>query len=549
MKIHTTSYGLARREKEGSQDSFQVRAWDETVIAVVADGVGGARAGREASARIVESLVRDYSQRPRSWSPEKSLAEFTRLVNQRLYLDSINRYGAPELVSTLTVAVLEGDKLYGLNVGDSRIYLARSGVLRQLSTDHIVNEGTFRHVLSRAIGMAPDVEPTFFETDVLDGDVALLCTDGVSNVLDGETLRTRLDHRCSARVIVHDAREKATPEELDDMSAVVLEIAETGKLRRMSEEVLEIPAQLARGDVVEGYALLKPFQHSDRVWLASREGVRYTIKFAPVEAGSNEAVLHAFTKEVWHATRLQHPAFPKAFIPRDARTRCYVMEFVEAPSLKTLLGSRRLAVEESIALGRFLLRTSQYLLQLDLVHGDIKPENILVLSGYDAIDFRLVDFGSVTELFSVTSRAGTASYLAPERFREKPISEHTEIYAIGVTLYEALTGSFPYGEIERFQTPHFHAAQDPARRNPNLPAWLCAVLLRATASDPALRYQSYSEMLFDLERPDQVAPFHRPGAPLLERNPLLLLKLVCGVLLIACIYLLVKLCRAGVPLF
>ena len=77
----------------------------------------------------------------------------------------------------------------------------------------------------------------------------------------------------------------------------------------------------------------------------------------------------------------------------------------------------------------------------DLVHGDVKPENVLVLRSYDAVDFRLVDFGSVTELFSITSRAGTASYLAPERFHEAPISERTEIFAIGVTLYEALTGA------------------------------------------------------------------------------------------------------------
>ena len=59
----------------------------------------------------------------------------------------------------------------------------------------------------------------------------------------------------------------------------------------------------------------------------------------------------------------------------------------------------------------------------------------------------------MTEFFSVTSRAGTASYLAPERFQEAPISERTEIFAIGVTLFEALTQAFPFGEIERFQTP------------------------------------------------------------------------------------------------
>ena len=68
--------------------------------------------------------------------------------------------------------------------------------------------------------------------------------------------------------------------------------------------------------------------------------------------------------------------------PERAIHRFYAMEFIEAPSLKTLLRSRRLAVDEAVALGKFLLAAAQYLLQFDLVHGDLKPENILVLSDF-----------------------------------------------------------------------------------------------------------------------------------------------------------------------
>ena len=82
-----------------------------------------------------------------------------------------------------------------------------------------------------------------------------------------------------------------------------------------------------------------------------------------------------------------------------------------------------------MALAKFLLSASQFLLGFDLVHGDLKPENILVLKRGDTLDFKLIDFGSISEIFSVTSRAGTLSYLAPERFHAAPISERTEIYA------------------------------------------------------------------------------------------------------------------------
>jgi serine/threonine protein phosphatase PrpC len=543
-----TSFGTARSDKSDSQDAFEVKSWGETVIAVVADGVGAALAGKEASKRAVRSLVSNYAERPRTWSPQKSLAEFTRLLNQRLYQDSIARFGAPEMVSTLSVAVVEGDRLYGLNVGDSPVYLSRNRELRRLSDDHVIDKGALKHVLSRALGLSAEVEPHCFEIELADGDVALLCTDGVSNVLDDEAIGTQLGKRCGARTIVANAREKAAPELLDDMSAIVLDIAETGKLKSVSELPLVIPASLHKGDVIDGFKLLKAFQYSDRVWLAERGGQLFTLKFAPLEARDDEAVLHGFIKEQWNATRLKAEFFPKAFVPENCTTRCYAMEFIEAPSLKTLLRSRRLSVEEAIALGKFLLAASQYLMGFDLVHGDVKPENILVLTGRDAIRFKLVDFGSITELFSVISRAGTATYLAPERFHEAPISERTEIFAIGVTLYEALTGAFPYGEIERFQTPHFHAAKRPAMINPNIPLWLEALLLRATAPESERRYSYYSAMLFDLEHPEQIEPFHRKDAPLLERDPLLFYKAGFFVFLGLFLYLLLKLLSSGVRL-
>src|SRR5205823_103283 len=121
---------------------------------------------------------------------------------------------------------------------------------------------------------------------------------------------------------------------------------------------------------------------------------------------------------------------------------------------------------------------------------------------------------------STTTRAGTASYLAPERFDEAPISERTEIFAIGVTLFEALTNTFPYGEIERFQKPHFHAPKRPASLNANIPPWLDSLLLRAICADSQHRYQNFSEMLFDLDHPEKVLPFHYRSATWIERHPL-----------------------------
>ena len=541
MRVHSSSFGLAQNAGPLSHDFFLVKAWQETVIAVLADGAGTSDQSREAAERAVHSLVSNYEMRPRTWSPAKALTEFTTRINRMLHQDSLTRFGEPELITTLSVAVIEGDRLYGLNVGDSRVYLSRAGRLTRLSIDHVAQGHGFNHVLGRALGLAPEVEPHLFGAELKDGDIALLCSDGVYNVLDEGLLAEKLHCRSVARSIIAEAQERVTPQTNDDLSAIVLDIQTTGKLRAEGAVPQQIPAKLRQGQVIDGFTLIRPFQFCDRVWLATREGKRFALKFAPIEAHDSEELAHLFTKESWNATRLQDTRFfPAAFVPDGATSRYYAMEFIEAPSLSTLLRSRRLAVDEAVALGKFLLAASQYLLRFDLVHGDLKPENILTLSDFHGIQFRLVDFGSITELFSLVSRAGTASYLAPERFHEAPISERTEIFSIGVTLFKALTGAFPFGEIERFQTPRFHEAKRPTILNPNLPPWLEAVLLRALSPRAERRYQNYSEMLFDLEHPAQVTPFYAENLPLLERDPLrfyrtgffLLLAIVFGLLLV-----------------
>jgi serine/threonine protein kinase len=521
VKILSTSFGLARNEDCESHDAFAVKSWEDTAIAVLADGAGSSRQALEASRRAVNSFVMNYKSRPRSWTPHQALGELTRLINRTLHQDSLARFGEPELITTLSIAVIEGDRLYGLNVGDSRVYLAHGNRLAQLSRDHVAGRPGLNHVLDKAIGLELDIEPHVFEVGVEDGDIALLCSDGVSNVLDEDLLLAKLSAGDAARSIVCSARELSKSETRDDVSAIVLNIQETSKLQTEKQLPLKIPESLRKQDIIEGFTLVKPFQHNARVWLATRNNQRFTLKFAPVEARGNEETLTLFIKEIWNATRLREPRFfPAAFVPERATTRLYALEFIDAPSLKMLLRSRRLAVDEAIALGKFLLAAAQHLLQFNLVHGDIKPDNILVISGYDTNHFKLIDFGSVTEVFSITSRAGTASYLAPERFTGGAISERTELFAIGTTLFEALTNALPFGEIERYQTPSFRAIKRPVSFNPNLPPWLESVLLRATSPDPELRYQNYSEMLFELEHPNRVAPFHAKGSALLTRDPL-----------------------------
>lgn len=526
-------------EGSPSSDAFAVESWNETVVAVLCDGAGTGTPAREAAQRAVQSLIENYQARPRSWSPQRALGEFTQRINRALHQESLARFDRAEMVATLAAAVIEGDRLYGVNVGDSKVCLARDGSFRVLSQDHVDAPGG--HVLTRALGLAPDIEPHLFDVELRDGDVAFLCSDGVANHHSAGSLGAALAGHDTARSIVKSARAAARAETMDDMSAIVLEIAQTGKLRAMNERPLAIPETLRKGDVIDGCELVRSFAGSDRVWLAEKDGTRLVMKFAPREAIGSEAHRDAFARETWNAVRLQAECFVRAHEPAGQTARYYVMEFVDAPGLATVLEARRLSVDSAIALGRFLCESSQVLLRHDLAHGDIKPENILCIGDYAKLAFKLVDLGSAAELFSVTSRAGTPSYMAPERFHSAPVSERTEIFSIGVTLYQSLTGALPYGRIERFQTPVFHAPKRPARINPNVPPWLEAVILRAIARKADQRYQHFSELAYDLAHPDRVEPWFEDSAPLLERNPLAFYRAGFYILLVLALWMLLKL--------
>src|SRR4051794_16483925 len=85
VKLRSTTHGISRDEGSPSSDAYAVRAWGETVVAVLADGAGAGEPAREAARRAVRSLVENYEARPRTWSPQRALREFTQLVNRTLY--------------------------------------------------------------------------------------------------------------------------------------------------------------------------------------------------------------------------------------------------------------------------------------------------------------------------------------------------------------------------------------------------------------------------------------------------------------------------------
>jgi len=518
----TSAFGLAKGKELVSDDFFAVRIFDDIAIGIVCDGVGSADKGAEASRRIVNNLINNFKNRPQSWSIEKSLETFIRNINSILYRESIEQYERPELLSTLSIVVVAGNRLYGANVGDSPIYLIRDNNIQQLSFNQVSDEPGMEHVLLQAIGMDEDVEPYFFENNLKPNDTLLLCSDGLSNILDENEIKSRIS--LGANGLVKYASKSVDDNLPDDTSAVIIKFNGATQFSQLKQAKLEIPQTLKKGQIIDGYHLIKPLIQNERTWLVQKHGQNYVMKFPVVEAKDDEKLLDLFVKEAWNAKRLKAGFFPKAAIPKNRSMRYYIMRYIEGISLKEFIKKRPLNIEDAVNLAKMLLHASSYLLKFDLVHGDIKPENIIVTQRHGKIVFKLIDFGSIVETFSISSRAGTPSYLAPERFNAEAISEQTEIFAIGITLYEALTQKLPYGEIEPFQTPTFKSAKPLRYYNKMVPAWLESLVMNAIEPDKSRRYSLYSEMEYQLTHPEKVKPYFQQNTSIFEKNPVQLYR-------------------------
>ncbi|MCW8838755.1 MAG: protein kinase [Thiovulaceae bacterium] len=518
--IKTSGFSLAKGKNLTGDDFYDVKTIGNLTIGIVCDGVGSADAGAEAAKRVTTYLMNNFKIRPKSWSIEKSIKSFTKSINSILYEESILNYERAELVTTLTIVVIEGNKLYGANVGDSRVYLYRDNTINQLSFDHSMNEVGYENVLVQAIGIDKEVEPYYFENIIQKDDKILLCSDGLYSIMSDNRLENGISLGASS--LVKKASKLVEDNLADDTTAVVIEITQTSQIEELKHERVEIPKSLSVKQTIDGYTLEKSLIQNERTWLCSKKNKQYVLKFAPTEAIEDERILDLFVKEAWNAKRLKADFFPKAVIPKNRSARYYVMQLFDGEDLDSYLSNKSLTIDDGVELASTLLNMLQYLLKFDLVHGDIKPHNIMISKDEkENLKFKIIDFGSITEIFSKNTRAGTPSFLSPERFRDESISETSEIFAIGVTLYLALTGKYPYGEIEPFQNPNFKEAKKPSKYNKNIPLWLESIILRSISIDKDARYQNYSEMVYELSNPQKVKPYFSKNTPLIEREPVL----------------------------
>jgi serine/threonine-protein kinase len=244
------------------------------------------------------------------------------------------------------------------------------------------------------------------------------------------------------------------------------------------------------------------------VYLAEDQelGRRVAIKILNGRHANDDQFIERFRREAKNAAALNHPNIVSIYDRGEAEDTYYIaMEFLDGRTLKELIVGRGAApINVAIEYARQILSALRFAHRHGIVHRDIKPHNVLV-DGDGRV--KVTDFGiaraGTSQMTETGSIVGTAQYLSPEQARGGEVDPRSDLYSLGIVLYELLTGKTPFDGETPVEIAMKHlstAPKPPSTLRPDVPRELDMVVLRALAKNPDDRYQSADQMEADLER-------------------------------------------------
>jgi eukaryotic-like serine/threonine-protein kinase len=244
------------------------------------------------------------------------------------------------------------------------------------------------------------------------------------------------------------------------------------------------------------------------VYLAEDEelGRRVAIKILNDRHANDEQFVERFRREAKNAAGLSHPNIVSIYDRGEAEGTYYIaMEYLDGRSLKELLIARGpMPIDDAVSYTRQILNALRFAHKKGVVHRDIKPHN--VMADPDG-RLKVTDFGiaraGASQMTEAGAIVGTAQYLSPEQARGSPVDQRSDLYSVGVVLYEMLTGHVPFtGEtpVEIAMKHLSEAPRPPSTMRPDVSPDLDMIVLRALAKNPDDRFQSAEEMDAELAR-------------------------------------------------
>src|SRR6266436_1610868 len=298
---------------------------------------------------------------------------------------------------------------------------------------------------------------------------------------------------------------------------------------REEEQTAQMTTTYTPGTRIDHYEIICLLGHGgmNRVYLAedvlNRQKV--VLKFPNDDLIGNVAIFERYKREAEIGSRLDHPHVQRLLNNGEKRSEHYlVMEYIQGRSLREVMEEHApdlLPQAEAIRLTMQICDALAYCHGHGVFHRDIKPENIMI---QDDGSIKIIDFGVAllegarrVTWRGLSGTVGTPDYMAPEQLRGERGTASSDIYAVGVVLYEMLCGRVPFEGENVFAVMNQHVSQDPPsilQFNPTLPSALVTVVMRAIRRNPDKRYHSIEDLLHDLRNLDEVAPVqYQPDTP------------------------------------
>jgi serine/threonine-protein kinase len=248
-----------------------------------------------------------------------------------------------------------------------------------------------------------------------------------------------------------------------------------------------------------------------------RTGQKVAIKVPHPEMEADPLLFDRFRREEEIGKSLQHPGVMKVFADPDRSQMYMVMEWVDGRLLRKILDEHpKLPPERAIKITLGILDALQYIHDHGVVHRDLKPENVMV---DDQDSIKLIDFGIASNSGSrrltfakLSQTMGTPDYISPEQVKGKRGDARSDLYAVGVMLYEMLTGKVPFTGPNPFVIMNDRLVNNPMpprEIDPSISPQLQEVIYRAMERDWKNRYLKASEFAWDLQHLDQVGVAER----------------------------------------
>lgn len=534
FKASIATHTEAGSKKSINEDAIGFRVPEDGLlatkgaVAVVADGVSSAEAGKEAARRSVEAVLDNYFVTPELWSVKHAIQKTLTSLNSELY--DLGREMPDEArgyICTLSLLVIKSHLAYLFHVGDSRIYRlsARDGSFSQLTRDHVASISNEKQYLIRAMGMdtALNIDASTVEID--QGDIFYLDSDGIHDFLDDTQVREIIeqgqgDLQKACESLVERALQAGSD---DNLSCCLLRIDQLGVEEKadFSERLtrLPFPPELRPGLKIDGYEVLQELWASERSQLYfvrdMETGEELVMKTPSANYVDDPAYIERFIAEEWIGSRIHHDNVVSIVPPKSDGQHFlyYLMEKVPGITLQQWIAENPEArpsliaqIILEIANGLFAMHAEQ------VVHQDLKPGNIMILPDGK---IKIVDFGAVyapglQEIFNPFEREialGTLDYADPSyRFGINTYIKG-DIYSLAIIAYEMFTGGqLPYGKrMERCKTleDFYQLEYVPSYQHREIvPVWFDKALEKGCKNNPEERYASLDEFIHDLQHPN-----------------------------------------------